>query len=308
MENAETTLKITCRTCGLATKHEILHAVEHAAEASWFNELHSWQIIRCLGCESLGFRYRIDDFDDIEENPLSGKKYHAVKVHRYPPSILGHRELDSQHVIPELIRKVYRQTISAYAGDAWILAGIGFRATIEAVCTHLQVSGASLEKRIDSLFRGGHISSSDKRRLHAIRFLGNDAAHEIREPKKSELKVALEIVEHLISSCFILGHKAKDMDLPIDSFEDFEKLLRARAKSSDSDQPQSVASILGRDKRRLGPELPLFDSALVKAVNNGAVKFLALDSVEKVEGKDVQLYKIVRSELSAFDFDDDIPF
>lgn len=280
--------------------------MEHGSEHPWFHELHTWQIIRCLGCESTGFRYRFDDFDDVEEQ-LSGKKTHASKISRYPPSILGHRELDSQHVVPDLIRKVYRQTLTAYAGDAWILAGIGFRATIEAVCTHLKVSGASLEKRIDSLFKNGHISSSDKRRLHAIRFLGNDAAHEIREPSRSELQVALDIVEHLISSCFILGYKAKKMDLPIENFDDFEQLLRARARLSESDQPQSVASILGRDKRRVGQELPVFDSVLVKAINNGSVKFLALDSVEQIEGKDVQLYKIVRSEL-ANGFDDDIPF
>jgi len=100
----------------------------------------------------------------------------------------------------------------------------------------LEVTGSSLERRIDALAKGGHISTADKRRLHAIRFLGNDAAHEVRQPKGYELKVALEIVEHLIKSVFILELKAKDLDVQVESHEAFFKLLEQCVSSLSSDK------------------------------------------------------------------------
>jgi hypothetical protein len=139
--------------------------------------------------------------------------------------VRNHRALNGAHWIPKLIRKIYRQTLSAYSDTAYVLASIGLRATIEGVCNHLEISGNSLEKRIDQLFKGGYVSNADKKRLHAIRFLGNDAAHEVKEPKESELRVALEIVEHLLNSVFILEKKAKSLETIIESYEEFLRLI-----------------------------------------------------------------------------------
>lgn len=38
--------------------------------------------------------------------------------------------------------------------------------------------------------------------------MGNDAAHDIKKPKDESLSVALQIVEHLIASVYILENKA----------------------------------------------------------------------------------------------------
>jgi hypothetical protein len=212
--------------------------------------------------------------------------------------------LDYQFAIPKLIKEVYQQSLSAYAANATILAGIGLRATIEAVCTQLKVTGASLEKRIDALAKSGHISITDKRRLHAIRFLGNDAAHEVRQPKLQELKVALEIVEHLIKSVFILEHKAKDLDVQVESHEAFSKLLEQCVIGLEGDKdPLSIVAILGKAKRRVSGDLEPFEQRVIEDIENGKIDFLALDSVQEVEGKNVQLYKVDKSKL-----EDDIPF
>jgi hypothetical protein len=295
--------KSNCRSCARQTNHEVLFETSHGASVSYYNELHTWQVLKCQGCDTVGFRYKLDDFDDVTELP-SGRAKHAVTYVRYPHAVAGHHPLEFQHAIPPLIRKVYRQSLAAYAGDAGILAGIGLRATIEAVCTHLQVTGSSLEKRIDALAKAGHISTTDKRRLHAIRFLGNDAAHEVREPKSRELKVALEIVEHLINSVFILELKAKDLDVQVESHEAFFNLLEQCAANLESDKdPLSLVAILGRAKRRVTGDLEPFEQRLIQDVVTGKVAFLSLDSVQQVEGKSVQLYKVDKSKL-----DDDIPF
>jgi hypothetical protein len=301
----EATAKSNCRKCSRQNVHDVLFETTNKAEHPWFDELHTWQVLRCRGCETIAFRYRFDDFDDVEE--LSGgRTRHRTTWARYPNSVPGHKQLDGLHVAPILIRKVYEQTLTAYASGASILAGIGFRATIEAVCNQLSITGNTLEKRIDQLLKNGHISSSDRRRLHAIRFLGNDAAHEIREPKPSDLRVALDIVEHLINSVFILEHKAQSLDVPIERFEEFRLLLEKRIRDSnvDPDQSQSLTSILGRDKRRVGAELGSFEEHLAKAISIGSIKYLDLADVENADGKSVQLYKVIKAELP----EDDIPF
>jgi hypothetical protein len=255
-----------------------------------------------MGCDTIGFRYRYDDFDNVTELP-SGKTVHATKWYRYPSAIAGHRTLDTLHAVPTLIRTVYQQTLTAIAGEALILAGIGLRATIEAVCNHLKVAGANLEKRIDALAKSGYISNSDKRRLHAIRFLGNDAAHDIREPKSSDVRVALEIIEHLMKAVFILEFKAKNLDMTVETFDHFKELLIHCAGSVKGDQPLSMTAILGPAKRRVDADMNAFEVQLVAEINGGTFKELKLASVENVEGKDVQLYQVDRDAM-----DDDIPF
>lgn len=294
-------IKSNCRNCARQTNHEVLFEVEHGADKPFWNEKHTWQVLKCRGCDTIGFRYRLDDYDDVTEL-ASGKSKHAVTFHRYPPAVPGHQPLEYQSAIPTLIRKVYRQSLAAYAADATILAGIGLRATIEAVCTHLAVTGASLEKRIDALAKAGHISTTDKRRLHAIRFLGNDAAHEVREPKSQEMKVALQIVEHLITSVFILEKRARDLDVQVETHEAFSNLIEQCAMQASDKDPLSLVAILGRAKRRVSGELEPFERRLTEDIQAGRVKFLALDSVQEIEGKKIQLYKIDKSEW------DDIPF
>lgn len=297
------TLKSNCRNCSRSTNHEILFETEHGADVDYYDERHAWQVLKCLGCDTIGFRYRFDDYDNVTEL-ASGKTKHAVSYTLYPHTVAGHHPLDFQHAIPSLIRKVYGQSLAAYAAEANILAGIGFRATIEAVCTHLGVTGSTLEKRIDALAKGGHISTTDKRRLHAIRFLGNDAAHEVREPKPRELKVALDIVEHLINSVFILERKAIDLDVQVETHEAFFKLLEQCAASLPSDKdPLSLVAILGRAKRRVGGDIDPFEQRIIQDVAAGRIEFLSLDSVQQTDNKTVQLYRVDKSK-----FDEDIPF
>lgn len=296
-------IRVSCRSCARGTRHRVLYELKDRVRSDIFHDVYTWQVVRCLGCDTMGFRHQHDDFDSVKEL-ADGSTTHSTTSKRYPLALNGRQALGIPFFsAPRLIRQVYQQTISAYAGDSPILAGIGLRATIEAVCNEQKISGNSLEKRIDQLYKTGLISNGDKRRLHAIRFLGNDAAHEIREPKEDELRVALDIVDHLINSVYILEYRAKKMDLPVETFEEFITLLESCAKASESEQPQSLASILGRHKRRVGAELPSFDTTLAKAINLGTIKFLEFSSEEMVEGKPVQLYRIVKDE-----FADDIPF
>lgn len=300
-------VRTDCRTCKSVTRNEIL--CEHIAETDpeTYHEKDSWQIVRCLGCHTTGFRHRNDDYEQVWEDS-DGDVRHTITTIVYPRLVRNHSGLKGTAWIPALIRKVYRQTLSAYSDTAYVLASIGLRATIEAVCNHLEISGSNLEKRIDQLYKTGNVSNSDKKRLHAIRFLGNDAAHEVKEPKESDLRVALEIVEHLLNSVFILEKKSKSLETVIENYEEFSKLMESCIKSSDAAQAASLGAILGTKRRLVGNNLDNFETQLKSSIDAGTMKYLTLAQVENIGGKDVQLYSIGDvSDLTKSE-DDDFPF
>lgn len=309
MTEALQVVRTDCRTCKSITRNEVLYEHIEETDPEDYHERDTWQIVRCLGCHTTGFRHRNDDYDQVWEDS-DGEVRHTVSMTVYPRVVRNHSGLKATYWLPALIRKVYRQTLSAYSDTAYVLASIGLRATIEAVCNHLEISGSNLEKRIDQLFKTGHVSNSDKKRLHAIRFLGNDAAHEVKEPRESDLRVALEIVEHLLNSVFILEKKSKSLETLIENYEEFSKLIESCIKSSDLAQAASLGAILGTKRRLVGNNLDNFEMQLKSSIEAGTMKYLTLAQVENIGGKDVQLYSI--GDISALtqseDDDDDFPF
>jgi hypothetical protein len=293
-----------CRRCCITTRHEVMFETMRELKEEWINMKDTWQVVRCLGCHTISFRHQNDDYDDLEEDAL-GQVEHAVTVDIYPGLVSNHKGLTGTFYLPVLISKIYGQTLKALGEKAFVLASIGLRATIEAVCNHLELSGTNLEKRIDLLCKAGHVSNGDKRRLHAIRFLGNDAAHEIKEPVAADLRVALEIVEHLLNTVFILERRARSLETVVENFGDFLKVLRVCAHKYESDNAINLLGLLGRQKRLVGQGLDAFESELKQKISSGEVDFLTLGQTQQVGGKDVQLYEVKRSAFVDDDFDFD---
>jgi len=308
MGNNGKTIHSDCRVCCRSTRHDVLCFYEEQPRSEYYNETYLWQVVQCRGCDTVGFRLQNDDYEQISVDP-DGDAHHTIHISNYPRVLRDHVGLsDGIFWVPNLIAKVYRQTLSAYGEKAYVLASIGLRATIEAVCNHLKISGATLEKRIDQLFKGGYVSNEDKKRLHAIRFLGNDAAHEVKEPSEADLRVALEIVEHLLNSVFILARKAKSLQTVIESYEEFEQLIGQCAKAADPLQTLSLGALLGSNRRFVGNNLDAFEVQLKDAITTGKVTFLTLGQENKVAGKDVQFYGIGDTSKIKKEIDEDLPF
>lgn len=283
-------IRMDCRSCGRMTRHEILFQLDEESDPEGYHDKDTWQVVRCLGCETTGFRHRHDDFENVWQDH-DGEVRHEIDISIFPRVIRNHRKLSLYH-IPSLIRCVYEQTLSAYSEKAFVLASIGLRATIEAVCNQLKLSGNSLEKRIDQLYKGGYVSNGDKKRLHAIRFLGNDAAHEIKEPKEAELRVALEIVEHLLNSVYILEKKAKSLETVIETYDEFLPVIASCVKAYEGDQAVSLSTLLGRQRRLVAQNIESFESKMKNDIASEKIAYLVLAQEQKVGGRDVQLYSI----------------
>lgn len=194
-------IRVLCEQCSKETHHEVL--ATQTAKSS-YEEDYGWstnfQIVMCCGCDTISFRE--ETWIDWDIDPETGEQTPTVKL--YPPRIAGRRPLENAYYLPPTIGRIYREILSAMNNSSVILAAIGLRTLIEGVCTDQKVKGPTLENKIDALSSDGVLSSNQAKILHAHRFLGNVAAHEIEPAKSQELVVALDIAETLLKTIYIL--------------------------------------------------------------------------------------------------------
>ena len=158
------------------------------------------QIIKCRGCDTISFRIISGSSEDI--NPYTGE--YEVREFLYPNrekeriAIMGHEEF------PVKTRHIYLETLNALNTTSPILTAIGLRAIIESVCIDKCVLGASLKGKIDQLVSQGYLARTQADFLHTQRFMGNEAAHEIKQPKPGQLIPAIDIIETLLKAIYIL--------------------------------------------------------------------------------------------------------
>lgn len=284
-------IRSDCRKCNSKTRHLIKGLVVDKRNNPWENERDTWAVVQCQGCLTNSFHHRNEDFEQVYED-FEGDLQHVISDTSYPSVIQNHRPLSATHHLPDLINTIYQQTVKALSQHAYVLASIGLRATIEAVCNSLDVSGTNLQKRIDSLFKAGYVSNGDKKRLHAIRFLGNDAAHEIKQPKRTEILVALEIVEHLLNTVFILESRAKGLETVVENYQEFLKLLEQCARKHKDGKALNLLGLLGKQRRLIAVSLETFEAQLLQEIDADKVPFLLKATSQNDDGKVIHMYQV----------------
>lgn len=203
------TVKVHCPKCGGGFRnHQILasHDNRWTDDESHVSGAEHYQICQCLGCDTIRFRetsWFSEDFD-----PETGAAEQHVKV--YPEIVTdGRREVEDFGCFPETIRLIYSETVKALNCGANILAAGGLRAIVEAICKDQNVSGPTLEKKIDQLRDRSFLTRGQADLLHEERFIGNKALHEIESPKIADLKDGLDIIEGMLTTIYVLPEKAK---------------------------------------------------------------------------------------------------
>jgi len=282
-----------CRSCDRDTRHDVVHGTVDSEYEYRTDELH--QIVECRGCGTKSFRkvivwheetYQIGD--DEWETPEN--------VTVYPAILKGHRKVDEIDRAPEIVNKIYTQSLISLKNECNILAGIGLRATVEAICNERKVTGRNLEARIDKMAKTGIISQNDADRLHAIRFIGNDAAHEIQPGDERGLLVALRIIEHTIINLYILDGDAKrSLETLIKDFASLETILLEKLKSFKAGDEFPLGKFLGSDFRRFHGYIRTLEAELKTAINSGLFTALSVGKVDTVSGsKDKVQHYVVK--------------
>jgi hypothetical protein len=293
--------KYYCRTCKVPTNHKLIHEekTHGGTDDGYIQWMTTYSLIQCLGCETVSFLEIYGDSEMVEFDEDEEKYEYYVNKTIYPYLLEDVNELEPVHYIPSPIKEIYKETISAYKANCLILTAGGLRAIIEATCNHLKVRKGNLATRIDLLHDKGHLTLNESKRLHSIRFLGNDALHEIENPKKESLIVLFEIVNHLLENLFISDKKIQGkIDTIIDTYDEFLKLLRSLIKKEMVGKEMTLTEILGKSKRLIpNKEFAGFEKNFKSEIKLSKHDFISL-SGKKGETK----YKIEKNPGLVFDW------
>lgn len=294
--------KYFCQACNGLRNHNQLYEkkIPGAEEDYNFQWINKYQVIECAGCENISFLKTYGDNFMMRQDENGEMEYYE-KDDIYPPYLKIGEELKSIQQIPETIRNLYKETINAFKVDSLLLAAGGFRAIIEAICNHLKIQKANLETRINLLFEGGHLTKSESRRLHSVRFLGNNALHEIETPKPEQLDILIRIINHLLSNLFINDKLIKGkLDIPLDSYSEFTNVIPRLIKKEMLEKEISLEDILGKTKRLISAkDYKTFKNTFVSEVMDGKHESLQVVDADKATFKILSIFKPVNS----WDFD-----
>lgn len=215
-------MKSLCSECNQMTNQKVLCEKSFSRseeDGNWWEE-HKYQIIQCEGCETVSFRKLYNDTAQEhyasyhEENPWTQEVFPKRSLQSLPIKTLVNT--------PNNIKKIYRETIDAFNNNQAILCSAGIRAIIEGICNDKGIIGGNvinikgstifsknLDRKIEGLNAKGFLTKFNTEILHELRFLGNDALHELSSPSNDELKMAIDIIEHSIDNIYELQHKAQ---------------------------------------------------------------------------------------------------
>lgn len=184
--------------------------MEYYWDAEEVQGIDTYEIIRCQGCDQLSFRVGSNDSETMDMDS-EGNIVHPESEEVYPSRLMGRVALEDAYLLPEKVRSIYRETHTALCTKLKVLAGIGIRALIEAICSEESAKGKTLGARIDDLVENGVLTKKNATILHKTRLLGNKAAHEVKPPSDPELDIAFDISENLLGTVYIVPRKAEGL-------------------------------------------------------------------------------------------------
>jgi len=212
-------IRISCRSCDRVTNQKILQSHLVTIEDEFDNNeiIHSielFMIIQCCGCDTVSLclferesnaPINLDnvvlDEDEIEEEdtlkayPNYFKEYDSDTEFLHP---------DMQYQLPRQLDELYEELKNAFASPTSVLAGIGLRTLVEAVCVNQNIPGNDLKQKIENLHKAGFISNNEVSILDKLRLIGNISAHQIKAINGEYLEYALGIINHVLISIYIL--------------------------------------------------------------------------------------------------------
>jgi len=203
--------KLPCKNCDGETYHKVLYSVNKNYGNDDVSVWQDYEIIECQGCREISFRTNYVCSEDVFYHPETGEEIPIENIELYPNRIVGRKMIGDFYMLPEIVQKIYRETHGAICARLNILAGIGIRSLVEAMCFEKFAVGSNLEQKIDDLMRKGVITKDSSETLHQTRLLGNASAHQITPPTDEELEIAMDIVENLLKTIYVISKKAQKL-------------------------------------------------------------------------------------------------
>lgn len=281
-----------CIKCKQKTNHDIEGSHQEEQHPDEYHCMTEHSVVKCRGCNTVSFRKVFYDYEGAYPDDYNDGWVVPEEIETFPKAEIG--SINTKH-LPEIVEIIYKETCNAYRDGALTLAGIGFRATIEAICNDQVITGKELSVRINNLASKGLISKKDSARLHSIRFLGNDAAHEIITPSKNSLQAALIICEHLITTVYIIDRESTGkLDAIIEEYSKFEALLDKKLEEFSTGDEYPLAKFLGKDTRLISGSTKYIENQLNARIGKQEYKKLKFGKKEKyLDSKDELQHYVV---------------
>jgi len=226
-------VQVQCAECKRETRHQVMQSLDFSRSESFVNDQYSvdWtsnhQITQCQGCMSITFRQRFWCSEDVQQ--IGEDEYDEGAIELLYPKRSEHSLPTKEFLnVPSNLKRIYRETIECFNNDAFTLSAAGLRALVEGLCAELGVNDGpkeitkgdgttetirknNLEGKIAGLSEMGFLTQHNSGILHEHRFLGNEAVHELAQPSRDELKLAIEIIEHTFDTVYEIPQKGQDL-------------------------------------------------------------------------------------------------
>lgn len=199
-EVGQETKRIPCKLCNSATNHIL------RARYSWLRQMegesgnvigtcdHMNSIWMCAGCDTVTFEWQMVYDDGTEGDGGCVSTMDSVECKPF------------RNLNPDLTR-LYEEVVTCFDRDCLLLCTIGLRALIEGVCKDKGVAGRDLKDRIDGLIKFVP-SLNIIEALHAFRFAGNTAVHDLEALTRDDARASIEVMEDLLTFLYDLDYKA----------------------------------------------------------------------------------------------------
>lgn len=274
--NENRQLRVFCPMCRQTTHHYVLHSVKRVSDENdvcWWRQ--TFSIVKCCGCDYIGFHLEEMDESQIEYDEDGNEKLVSfVCLFPHPQNEI---KPISTWVIPSEINAVYKEALNCYNHNNYRLAGAGMRAIVEAICKDKGINGKTLEIKINKLTSKGIITKNDRDRLHAIRFIGNDSIHILKNYQSAELRVAIDIIHGILNNLYVIEEKFLGLKVrPVTSIDEFLTVLKENLKQRQSGEIDTLRNFLKHDRRIIGADLTAYEQELVSRIQNGSFTELSL--------------------------------
>jgi hypothetical protein len=206
-----------CRECDRLTPHRILCSFEGSVDDpdawTWWND---YEMLECTHCGAVVFRHSFGHVDESRinaEDDFEKLKPEYERGESWPRHVVGLKHLEGAEHLPEPIGQLYQEAFESAAFGHTLVAVLGLRTLIQAVCRESGAGGGGLSQQIDALESRGILSHSQASFLHGIRLLGNDTAHESMQPiPVGTLTQCFTIVHVILAAQYVLPKTAPNLD------------------------------------------------------------------------------------------------
>lgn len=200
-------------------------------------EISGYLLWACAGCDTWTVEKYYAWIPEGEDPPLSDRDTFSSNF--IPERTKFHAQDKQFHHLSPVLEGIYREIIHSYNYNLRVLCAVGIRMLVEGICADHEIQGKTVAQKIDGLT--AILPSNIVNHLHGLRFMGNEAAHELIPPDQEELHLAISLVEDILNFLYELDYRAS-------SFTDWQKRKGAYNKIN-----KDASTKPDEGSRRLGP-------------------------------------------------------